>query len=184
MTEPGLPIPPHRTPAGRAEKLIPAMIFMLAAICLIGLELLTVVMGAWPIEPFELQWRVQVFTLLLSATPQILFLVTLIAVAAVYAGKHRAVRAAAVAYCGLAVALVILAPLFAMDSLSMRHLQPPDKVAEFTYNMLRLCATSAFLVPFMVWAGVKSVVGAASPIQQPITEGARGHGLIVGGVAG
>ena len=57
MTEPGLPIPPHRTPAARAEKLIPAALAILGAICLVGLVSLAV--AAWPFNPGEIQWRVQ-----------------------------------------------------------------------------------------------------------------------------
>ena len=175
MTEPGLPIPPHRTPAGRAENLIPAAIALLAVICLIGISSLAV--AAWPFAFGELQWRFQVAVLLLSSVPQLTLLLTVISGAGVYGGHHRSVRAASVAFLALAAVLIVIVPFFALDFLTRRHLQPQNSLPTFTREGLRLGATTALLVPFLIWAGIRGWV-ASRP--DPSGEPGVGHGLVVG----
>jgi hypothetical protein len=175
MTSPESIIPPHRTPAARAEKLIPAVLFVLAAICATGLVSLAV--AAWPFAFGEIQWRVHFEATTLTAMPQLAFLLAMISVAGVYAGKHRAVRAAAAAFFALAGGLVVMVPAFALDFMSARHMQPQTTIDSFTREGLRLGAATAFLIPFLAWAGAKAW-SAGKP--DSVSRRAEGHGLVVG----
>jgi hypothetical protein len=175
MTEPGLPIPPHRTPAARAQKLIPAAMSVLAAIGVVGL--VAVAVAAWPFAPGEMRWRVQAIATLLTAVPQLAFLLAMISVAGVYAGQHSAVRAAAISFFVLSGALIVLVPLFALDFMSVRHLLTQPAVAGVTHEGVRVGVSTAFLIPFMIWAASK---GWAASKPDPDAERGEGHGLIVG----
>ena len=154
MTSPESIIPPHRTPAARAEKVIPAAIAVLAAICLVGV--LSLAEAAWQPAVGDVLWRVKFEATTLTAMPQLAFLLTMISVAGVYAGKHRAVRTAAAAFFALAAGLIVMVPAFALDFLSARHMQPQSVIDSFTRDGLRLGATTALLIPFLGWAGIKA----------------------------
>ena len=95
MGDPAPVIPPYLTPAARAEKLIPAAVALLAMICFLVVSALAA--AAWPMAFSDTRWRFRNASLLLAAEPQIALVLTIISVAGVYAGIHRAVRCAAVA---------------------------------------------------------------------------------------
>jgi len=171
-----LVIPPHRTPAARAQKLVPAALAALGAICVVGTA--SLVVGVWPFAFGEVQWRVQTVAVVLSAVPQFTLLLTLISVAGVFVGQHRAVRAAAVAFFVLAALLTLLVPVFALDFLTQRHLQNLSTVPAYTRDGLRIGASAAFLIPFMLWAGRRGWTESRKDPEGD--ESGAGHGLIVG----
>lgn len=175
MIDADLIVPPHRTPAARAEKLIPAALAVLGAICLVGT--VSLVVGVFPFAPGEVQWRVQAAAAVLSSVPQFTLLLTLISIAGVMIGQHRAVRIASVAFFVLAALLSAVVPIFALDFLTQRHLQAVSVVGAYTRDGLRIGASAAFLIPFMLWAGARGWVAGRKN-----TEGQTdsGHGLIVG----
>ncbi|MES1259206.1 MAG: hypothetical protein ABUL71_01330, partial [Gemmatimonadota bacterium] len=78
-------VPPHLTPAGRTEAMIPSLLALLAAICLV--EAGTLLINAWPFAAGEVYWRFQTATQLLTAGPRFALLLTVISVAGVLAGK-------------------------------------------------------------------------------------------------
>ena len=100
MTGTVAPIPPHLTPAGRAEELIPALLVLLVVIGLGGIVAFPV--SVWPFEISETVWRERSGALYLTTMPPLVFLIAIILVAGVYAGQHRAVRAAGGAFFVLA----------------------------------------------------------------------------------
>lgn len=175
MRDADLVIPPHRTSFARAEKLIPAALALLWAICVVGIAGLAV--GVWPFALGDVQWRVQTAAVVLSAVPQFTLLLTLISVAGVTVGQHRAVRTAAVAFFVLAALLTLLVPVFALDFLTQRHLQAVSAVDAYTRDGLRIGASAALLIPFMLWAGRR---GWTAGRKDPGAEVGEGHGLIVG----
>jgi hypothetical protein len=52
--------------------------------------------------------------------------------------------------------LIITVPLSALDFMTQRHVQPQSQLAGYTREGVRLGMTSAFLVPFMLIAGLKA----------------------------
>ena len=176
MTSPETMTPPHRPVSARAERLIPAIIVLLAVTWAIGVGSLAV--NAWPPAVGENQWRVRVGANVLSAMPQMIALLAVIAVAGLYAGQRRAVRAVAVIYMIFAVMLVVMVPLFALDFLSARHLQPQSSLGAFTREGLRLGASSALMIPFLFWASLRG--WATSKLDPSAHRGVAGAGLVVG----
>ncbi len=175
MIDADLVVPPHRTPAARAEKLMPAALAVLGAICIVGT--VSLVAGLSPFAPGEVQWRVQMGAAVLSAVPQLTLLLTLISVVGVMVGQHRAVRLAAVAFFVLAAVIAALLPIFALDFLSQRQVQSLSAVTGYTRDGLRVGAAAGFLVPFMLWTGTRGWVAGRKDTEG---EAGSGYGLIVG----
>jgi hypothetical protein len=173
MTESTLPIPAYRTPAARADKLIPAATALLVALCVAAVCRLA--LGAWPFAISETRWRFETADLLLATAPQLALLLTVIAVAGVYSGRYQTVRRASLALLGLAGLLTLAVPVFAHDFLAIRRIQGVATIEAFTSDGTRLGVTAALAVPFMIWAGIRGwAAGRPDPESEP------GNGLIVG----
>ncbi len=175
MTDTGIPTPPHLTPAGRAEELIPAILAVLVVLCLGGIVALVVLI--WPFDFGEVTWRERAGEIYLTTVPPLALLLSIILVAGVYAGQHRAVRVAGGVFFVLAALTTVMLPFFMLDFLAIRHLQSQEGVDSFIRNGVRLGGTGGLLVPFMVWVGRKAWF-AGRP--QPGGELVEGHGLVVG----
>jgi hypothetical protein len=169
------PIRPHLTPAARAQRFAPALITMLLIVLLVGFS--TLVVSSWPLQLGELQWRFRNMAVLLSTLPQICFLTTAVCVVAVHAGEHRMVRIMSIAALIFGAFIVVCLPFFALDFLSVRHLQPQDTVANFTREAIRLGIAATFLALGLIWLGKQGLpVSKRDPDSE---ETAVGHGLIV-----
>ena len=77
----------------------------------------------------------------------------------------------------LGAVLVITLPFFALDFLSVRHLQRQDVMAAFTREGLRLGAAGGLLALGSMWAGLRGI--AVSKRDPNTEETSVGHGLIV-----
>ena len=175
MKDAAPPIPPFLTPAGRAEELIPTVLALLV-VYLIG-GVVAFPLSIWPLDVVDVSWRERAGEVYLMTMPPLVFTIVIMLIAGVYAGQHRSVRIGGVVLLVLAALTTLMLPFFFLDFLSVRHLQQQEALDAFTRNALRLGATGALLVPFLIFAGRKAWF-AGRP--QPGAELGQGHGLVVG----
>jgi hypothetical protein len=163
------------SPAARSQMLVPGILTVLFTI--LGIGVASLVIGAIPVTPGDLQWRFMNAVQLLGAGPQIAFLLMMVSLTALSDERYRVLRLAAILTAVFAVILLVLIFFFAFDFLQLRHLQQLSKVGPFTREYLRLGATSGVLGVAMLWAaraGFRASVGGSR------SERDFGAGLVVG----
>jgi len=168
--------PVFLNPAARTQMLAPAVIVVLCTILAIGASSLIVTW--YPYSFSDTQWRFTAAAQLLSAVPQMAFLLTMLALSAVLTGYFTVLRWAAILSVVIGVLVVFpVVPLFALDFLTGRHMQRTDDIGRFTREGLRLGATAGALGLAMIWAGRRAWLASIRDLNE-MTE--QGYGLIVG----
>jgi hypothetical protein len=135
-----------------------------AASALLGIlwviEAINVVAASMPIRFAEAQWRFQFLAILLAAGPQLALLLGVICGIAVLTARRVTLKIAAITAVALAVALIIALPFFGLDFLTQRHLQTQVRLPGFDREAMRLAGSTALLVPFLLWTGVRGIAAA------------------------
>ena len=160
----------------RAHEMAPAMIGVLAVI---GLSLVAdVVIGAVPFRTDDPSWRFQVAGQILNTAPQLALLLMLALGVGLYAERFGVLKWGAIACLVLAALLALLLPFFALDFLTVRHLQNQSRLSGFLRMGLRLAGIAGLLMLGLVWAGIRGVVVARSAL--PLGEPTEGPGIVIG----
>jgi hypothetical protein len=151
---------------------------MLAVLSIVGLSLvadfLTTVL---PLRAGDVQWRFQAEGMVLNAAPQWALILLLVLAVGLYGERFGALKAGAILCLGLALILAVLLPFFALDFLTVRHLQPQSRLSAFQRVGLRLAGIGALMVPALVWAGWRAWAAARLGLRRDERGGA---GLVVG----
>ena len=175
MDKQGLPLPPFETPVGRAEELIPALLVLLVLFAIGGVVAFPA--SIWPLQTDDVLWRERAGEMYLMTMPPLVFTVTIMLIAGVYAGQYRVVRAGAVVFFLLAALTVVVLPFFALDFLAVRYTQSQDELGGYMRNGIRLAATGVVMIPFLIYAGRRAWYSGRPLAGAGIGEG---HGLVVG----
>lgn len=143
--------PPNPTQQFRVASLVPALIPLLVLAILQPLVVVTATI--LPLKLGDSTWRFQAFTMILGAAPQISVGLVLVAAIGLFGERFRAVRGAALGAILLAIVLLPLLFLDALDYLEVRRLVGSDKIRTFDVNVLQAVGVGIILVPLLLWFG-------------------------------
>lgn len=167
---------PPRPASVRVQALIPPLVAVLTLVTLS--VLVDIVAVRLPPHFGDTQWRFQTINLFLSAGPQLSLVLGIIAVTGIFGGYRVAVRGAALGALVLAVLLIVLTPLFALDVLEIRRQVPVDNKRTFDLVTMK---TAAFSIAFAVadfWAGRRGLKVSSRESGEAMRETA-GRGTLV-----
>jgi len=172
---PGNPMETASAASSRAQQAAPAILGVLAIVILAMLG--DVLANAMPFRPGDVAWRYQIAGFLMTIAPQLALVLMLILAVGFYGDRLGAVKAAAIVCLMLAGTLALLLPFFALDFLTVRHLQSQSRLSAFQLSSVKLAGTSALLVPALAWAGLRGV--RASRVKAD-SKASQGPGLLIG----
>lgn len=159
----------------RAHQLASAMLGVLS---IIGLSLVAdILTTALPLRTGDVAWRFQVEALVLNTVPQWALILMVVLAVGLHGERLGALKAGAIVCLVLAGILALLLPFFALDFLTVRHLQTQSRLPTFQRVGIKVAGIAALLVPALVWAGVR---GLAASRDGRRTEWPAGPGLMIG----
>lgn len=158
-----------------AYLLAPAMLGVLS---IIGLSLVAdILTTALPLRTGDVAWRFQIEALVLNTAPQWALILMVVLAVGVFGERFGALKPGAIGCLVLAVLLAVLLPFFALDFLTVRHLQTQSLLPAFQRVGIKVSAIAVLLVPGLLWAGVR---GLAASRYGHRTEKSGDSGLLIG----
>jgi len=150
---------------------------MLAVLSIIGLSLVAdILTTALPLRADDVQWRFQAEGLVLNAAPQWALILLLAIAVGLYGERLGALKAVAILCLALALILAVLLPFFALDFLTVRHLQAQSRLPAFQRAGVKLAGIGALIVPGLVWIGLRALAASTLRIRRDEPTG----GLLIG----
>ena len=143
------------TSTSRINTFLPAIFGVLVVVFVTHFA--GIVVRTVPMQPGDPRWRLASGAVLLGATPETVFILMGMAMAALMGGYFAAARWTAIASLIFGGFLLALLPFFALDFLSQRRLQRMDVLPVFTRDGLHLVAVSGLLGLSLVWAGMRGI---------------------------
>lgn len=159
----------------RAHDLAPALLAMLGVVALVPVA--DILLNALPLRLSDEGWRFQIESQILNAAPQWALILLVVLALGSLAERPGALKAGALLCFVLAAALVVALPLFALDFLTMRKLQPQTRIPSFQRAGFKLAGIGALLVPVLFWGGVRGLRAAR---KESLSAESAGPALVIG----
>ncbi len=167
--------PSSLTSTARTGMYLPAIITVLIAIFVIGF--LALASGSLPLQVSDARWRFTVMSVFLGGSPQMAFMLMVIALAALFGNHFGLARWVAFATIAFGILLIVLIPFYGLDLITVRKLQRINELAHLTREGFRIIAVTGGLALLLIWAGRRGIA-ATKPVVAA-TRRTRGDGLIV-----
>lgn len=160
----------------RAQALVTALLGMMAVMGFA--PLCQVLAQRWPLRFSESPWRYYTFVMALSDGPQLVILLSIIAVLALLTGYRKAVRAVAIVLGLVAIVHVVILPFFLLDYFQVRRLIGLGGLGPFKAMALKTLLVAMVVTAAAAWGAFWA--WRASENESAGQRRQKGEGLVVG----